>query len=102
MLPFFTENSATPHSQQHAWGWDAHEAVDARTRAGRRADQRVAGEIIFTSGATESNNLALKARSPRRLGAEPREGGQAGIVTVATEHKSVLDVCQRLGEQGST
>jgi cysteine desulfurase len=95
MLPFFTERFGNPASRQHAWGWEADRAVDfARAQVAALINASPA-EIIFTSGASESNNLALKgcAESLRERGRH--------IVTVATEHKSVLDACKRLGSCGS-
>jgi cysteine desulfurase len=103
MLPFFTERFGNPHSKQHAWGWDARDAVDAAR--GQVADLINASpnEIVFTSGASESNNLAIKGvvAARRRTGAEAL-GMAAGdrVVTVATEHKSVLDVCRGLERDG--
>jgi cysteine desulfurase len=92
MLPFFTERFGNPHSKQHAWGWDARDAVEAAR--GQVADLINASpnEIVFTSGASESNNLAIKGivASRRRMGAEAQ----------ATEHKSVLDVCRGLERDG--
>jgi cysteine desulfurase len=94
MLPYFVEQFGNPASRQHRWGWKAQEAVD-------RARAQVAGligasanEIVFTSGATESNNLAIKgaAHALRARGNH--------IITVATEHKSVLDSCRRLEQDG--
>jgi len=94
MLPYFTEKFGNPASRQHAWGWDAASAVDAARAQVARLINATPAEIIFTSGASESNNLALKgcAESQRERGGH--------IVTVATEHKSVLDACKRLGTCG--
>jgi cysteine desulfurase len=94
MLPWFTEHYGNAASRHHVFGWKAEEAVDA-------ARAQVAGligadprEIVFTSGATESDNLALKG-----VAAMYRRQGDH-IVTVATEHKAVLDVCKRLQREG--
>src|SRR3954451_1721678 len=94
MLPYFTEKFGNPASRQHAWGWDTASAVDAARAQVARLINATPAEIIFTSGASESNNLALKgcAESQRERGGH--------IVTVATEHKSVLDACKRLGTCG--
>jgi cysteine desulfurase len=94
MLPYFTEHFGNAASRQHAYGWSAQEAVD-------RARSEVAGligasarEIVFTSGATESNNLAIKGV------AEARRSSGDHVVTAATEHKSVLDSFRRLEALG--
>jgi cysteine desulfurase len=94
MLPFFTERFGNPHSRQHAWGWDAEKAVDTAREQVAALINASPSEIIFTGGATESNNLALKGMVPRL-----RDRGSR-IVTAATEHKSVLDTCKALGRQG--
>ena len=95
MLPYFSEEFGNPASRQHAYGWKAEEAVE---NAARRRSRRLIGasprEIVFTSGATESNNLALKGC------ADALRARGDHIVTVATEHKSVLDSCKRLEAQG--
>jgi len=92
MLPFFTEQFGNPHSKQHAWGWEARDAVD-RARAQVAAMINASpSEIVFTSGATESSNLALR-------GAVDAVPGNH-VITVATEHKSVLDVCRGFEQQG--
>lgn len=94
MLPFFSEDYGNAASRQHAFGWKAEEAVDrAREHVAHliAADPR---EIIFTSGATESNNLALKGAA-----AMARQQGNH-IVTVQTEHRAVLDPCKRLQQAG--
>ena len=94
MLPFFTERFGNAHSRQHAWGWEAEKAVDrARSQVAALLNASPS-EITFTSGASESNTLALKGAAERL-----RERG-SHIVTVATEHKSVLDTCHRLAERG--
>jgi cysteine desulfurase len=94
MLPFFTERFGNPASRQHAFGWEAQEAVDAARDRIAALINASPGEIIFTSGATESNNLAINgcAKALRARGDH--------IITVATEHKSVLDSCRRLEQEG--
>jgi cysteine desulfurase len=94
MLPFFTERFGNAHSRQHAWGWDAEKAVDRARGQVAALLNASASEVTFTSGASESNTLALKGAAERL-----RERGNH-IVTVATEHKSVLDTCDRLAERG--
>jgi cysteine desulfurase len=94
MLPYFSDEFGNPASRQHAYGWRAQEAVD-RARAEIAAlIGATAGEIVFTSGATESNNLAIKGCAQTS-----RERGDH-IVTVATEHKSVLDSFKKLEQDG--
>jgi len=96
MLPFFTERFGNPHSKQHAFGWDARDATDKARAQVAALINASAGEITFTSGATESSNLALKGAVAARRSA----GAANHVVTVATEHKSVLDVCLEFREQG--
>ncbi len=94
MLPWLSERYGNPASRSHAWGWDAEEAVEqARTQVAAliHADPR---EIVWTSGATESNNLAIKGV------AQFHAGRGKHIVTVRTEHKAVLDPCLELERQG--
>jgi cysteine desulfurase len=94
MIPFFTTKFGNPHSRSHLYGWESEEAVEiARDRIAKliNADPR---EIIFTSGATESNNLALKGV------ARFYKDKKNHIITVATEHKCVLDTCRHLAEEG--
>ena len=94
MLPWFSEHYGNAASRHHSFGWKAEEAVEtarAQVAALIGADPR---EIVFTSGATESDNLALKgvADMYRRKGDH--------IITVQTEHKAVLDVAKRLERDG--
>jgi cysteine desulfurase len=94
MLPYFTEQFGNPASRQHAFGWEAETAVEtARSRIAALIGAS-AREIFFTSGATESNNLAIKGIALAR-----RQRGNH-IITVATEHKSVLDSCRCLEAEG--
>jgi cysteine desulfurase len=94
MLPYFTEKFGNAASRQYRLGWDAQRAVDrARESVGALIGAE-AKEIVFTSGATESNNLALKGL------AETCRARGDHFVTVATEHKSVLDTCKALERQG--
>jgi cysteine desulfurase len=97
MLPFFTEHFGNPHSAEHAMGRFAEEAVETargHVAALIGADAR---EVVFTSGATESNNIAIKgaARHAARSGDERRR-----MVTVATEHKCVLESVADLAAEG--
>lgn len=94
MLPYFTEIYGNPHSRNHLYGWQAEEAIeDARQEVAKiiGADPK---EIIFTSGATESNNLALKGV------AHFYKDKKNHIVTCVTEHKCVLDTCRHLEQEG--
>jgi cysteine desulfurase len=100
MLPYFTEQFGNPHSASHAYGRIAAEAIEqARSEVAAliNGDPR---EVIFTSGATEANNLAIKgaARFARQhpRGAVPRDH----IVTLTTEHKCVLESCRQLQGEG--
>jgi cysteine desulfurase len=94
MLPFFSEDVGNAASRQHAYGWKAQEAVDRARGQVAAAIGASPAEIVFTSGATESNNLAIKGASYAL-----RERGDH-IVTVVTEHKSVLDSFKRLEHDG--
>lgn len=94
MLPYFCEQYGNAASRSHAFGWEAEEAVDtARQEIASLIGAR-APEIVLTSGSTESNNLAIKGTAY----GHGKTGGH--IITAATEHKSVLDTCQRLSDQG--
>ncbi|WP_310446986.1 IscS subfamily cysteine desulfurase [Thiobacillus sp.] len=94
MIPYLTEKFGNPASRSHAFGWDADQAVE-------RAREEVAGlvncdpkEIVWTSGATESDNLAIKGA------AQFYKGKGKHLITVRTEHKAVLDPMRELERQG--
>jgi cysteine desulfurase len=94
MIPWLREHFGNPASRSHAWGWEAEEAVEkAREQVAQliAADPR---EIVWTSGATESNNLALKGA------AHFYASRGKHLVTVKTEHKAVLDTMRELERQG--
>ena len=94
MMPYFFEHHGNAASRNHPFGWVAEEAVDyAREQIAKLigADQK---EIIFTSGATESNNLALKGVFEMYVG----KGNH--IITATTEHKAILDTCKRIEKDG--
>ena len=94
MLPYFTTKFGNPHSRSHSYGWEAEEGVEkARGQVAKLigADEK---EVIFTSGATESNNLAIRGV------AEFYKDRKNHIVTTMTEHKCVLDTCRHLEQNG--
>jgi cysteine desulfurase len=96
MLPFLTGLYGNPHSRTHAYGWETEQAVEqARGNVASLigADPK---EIIFTSGATESNNMSIKGVA-RFFG---RSGKKKHIITTQTEHKCVLDSCRHLQDEG--
>ncbi|HEY2415265.1 MAG TPA: aminotransferase class V-fold PLP-dependent enzyme [Pirellulaceae bacterium] len=94
MLPFFTEQFGNAGSINHSFGLEAKEAVDRARESIAVAIGAEGREIVFTSGATESNNLAIRGLADR-----PRRKGNH-IVSVATEHKAVLDPLRRLARRG--
>jgi cysteine desulfurase len=100
MLPYFTEDFGNPHSSSHAYGRVAAEAIErarGEVAALIHADPR---EIVFTSGATESNNLAIKGAA-RFARSHPQRGlVRDHLVTLATEHKCVLESCKELEREG--
>jgi cysteine desulfurase len=94
MMPYLTEKFGNPHSRSHAFGWDSEAAVET-------ARDQVAGiigaknkDIVFTSGATESNNIAIKGVG------RFYQDRKNHVVTVATEHKCVLESCRALQQEG--
>lgn len=94
MLPYFTEHFGNPASISHVYGWEAEAAVKQARQILADAIHATPEEIIFTSGATESNNLAIKGV------AEAYFSKGRHIVTVATEHNAVLDPCHYLQSLG--
>ena len=96
MMPFFTEHYGNASSKGHPFGWAAEEAVEQAREAVAECLGADADEIVFTSGATEAINAAMKGVA----GAYARKGRH--LVTVQTEHKAVLDTCRALERQGFT
>src|SRR5487761_1781168 len=100
MLPYLTEHFGNPHSTSHAYGHIAADAVErARAEVATliNADPR---EIVFTSGATEANNLAIKGAAHFARAHPPGGPTRDHIVTLATEHKCVLESCAALEREG--
>src|SRR5687767_15531654 len=94
MLPFYTEHVGDAASRNHPFGWKANKAVEhAREHVGALIGARFR-DVVFTSGATESNNLAIKGLAARA------PGGRRHIVTISTEHRAVLDPCRVLERAG--
>ena len=94
MRPFFTESYGNPASSTHAYGWEAEEAVDAARRQVAQSIGAKPRDIVFVSGATEANNLAIQGACLRA----PPE--RQHLVTVRTEHKAVLDTMAAMERRG--
>jgi cysteine desulfurase len=94
MIPYFTEKFGNAASRTHQYGWVAEEAVEKAREQVAKAIGADSKEIVFTSGATESNNIAIKGAAHMY-----KEKGNH-IITLLTEHKAVLDTCHRLERDG--
>ncbi len=94
MLPYFSEHFGNAASRSHSFGWTAEAAVDFAREQIAALIGASPTEIIFTSGATEADNLAIKGVAWQHRGRGDH------LITVATEHKAVLDSCQRLAREG--
>jgi Cysteine sulfinate desulfinase/cysteine desulfurase and related enzymes len=94
MLPWFTEKFGNPHSRSHSYGWESEEATEIARRQVADLIGANPKEIIFTSGATESNNIAIKGV------ARFNKGKKNHVITCVTEHKCVLDSCRHLEKEG--
>jgi cysteine desulfurase len=94
MIPYFTEKFGNPHSRSHAYGWESEAATDLAREQVAELIGATEKEIIFTSGATESNNIAIKGV------AHFYKDKKNHIITPVTEHKCVLDSCRHLEQEG--
>jgi len=100
MLPYLTETYGNPGSRNHSFGWAAEDAVDrARSQVASLlgADRK---EVVFTSGATESNNLAIKGVAQMYARAPAGSSGRGHVITAQHEHKAVIDPVRRLAKEG--
>src|SRR5205809_5300501 len=95
MLPYFTEKFGNAASRNHSFGWAGEEGVETARERVAKLVGATTKEIIFTSGATESDNLAIKGVAEMY-----KEKGNH-IITAVTEHKAVLDTCKRLEKYGT-
>jgi cysteine desulfurase len=94
MTPYFIERFGNPHSRSHAYGWETEDAVETARKQVADVIGANPKEIVFTSGATESNNMAIKGLA-KFYGEKKKH-----IITATTEHKCVLDTCRHLEMEG--
>ena len=94
MLPYLTSFYGNPHSRTHAYGWESEEAMEKARAQIADLIGADAKEIVFTSGATESNNISVKGV------ARFYSNKKKHVITTQTEHKCVLDSCRQLENEG--
>ena len=92
-IPFFTEKFGNPASRTHSYGWEAEAYVENSRKKISKLINANANEIIFTSGATESNNIVLQStiNQPEKM----------HLITMTTEHMAILDICKNLEKKGA-
>ncbi|MEO0512210.1 MAG: IscS subfamily cysteine desulfurase [Planctomycetota bacterium] len=100
MLPYFTEIYGNPGSRNHRFGWESEDAVDKARRQVADLIGADRKEVVFTSGATESNNLAIKGGAYMYEKAKAGSTGRGHIITGSIEHKATLDPAKRLAKEG--
>jgi cysteine desulfurase len=100
MTPYFTDMFGNPGSRNHSFGWDSENAVDTARQQIASLLGADAKEVIFTSGSTESNNIAIKGTANMYAKKPAGETGRGHIITAIHEHKAVLDPCKRLEKEG--
>ncbi len=100
MLPYFTEKYGNSSSRNHKFGWEGEEGVETAREQAAALIGANAKEIIWTSGATEGNNLAIKGAAHMYAKAPEGQPNRGHIITAVHEHKAVLDPCKRLQREG--
>ncbi|HVZ94065.1 MAG TPA: IscS subfamily cysteine desulfurase [Phycisphaerales bacterium] len=100
MLPYFTEKFGNAGSRNHKFGWEAEKAIDTAREQCAALIGATPREIVFTSGSTEANNLALKGAAEMYKRKPAGQTGRGHIITAMHEHKAVLDPCKRLAKEG--
>ncbi len=100
MLPYFTEEYGNSASRNHRFGWAGEGAVDTAREQAATLIGATPKEIVWTSGSTESNNLAIKGAAYMYAKADAGQPNRGHIITAVHEHKAVLDPCKRLQRQG--
>ncbi len=100
MMPYFTEAFGNPGSRNHGYGWEAEKGVDTARRQVADLIGADRKEIVFTSGATESDNLAIKGAATMYQKAPAGSTARGHVITCLIEHKAVLDPCKRLEKSG--
>jgi cysteine desulfurase len=100
MLPYFTEKYGNSGSRNHSFGWEAEEAIDTARKQAADLIGAQPKEVIFTSGSTESNNLAIKGAAEMYAKKPEGETGRGHVISAVHEHKAALDPVKRLQKRG--